>query len=371
MGKRYDDLGIVAFFHQNNFPGRDIDIEGTQKVFKALFESRNLICSITADLNGLLDKYQSQKTEKYLSYLTILGIIKEYEVEGPIDNARFKITLANEIANFLVNNDQVTLETYLVGKLADYQNRYRPTTIDDIRTRLSSGLEKSLSSQCIGYLVDFIYKAIEYQRRQAIRTVVDFCNQQDTSPDRLRARLVAYLDSSEKFSNKLLALAEGNPNIEKVVEIIRQVESFEDGETLYYETRRLLDERMRPDWLAVNIYAFVFRESGNYSVRYIEELKNLIEQLKAEGSITHFEQRSFLAIFLSQFLRLDDVFSASIGVDFISKSLIELSKKYGVTIYDLTTQLTVPQMENDAIKLAVINHQLKEILDGKYSQILG
>lgn len=371
MGKRYDDLGIIAFFHQNNFPGKIIDIDGTQRVFKALLQPKTPICSITANLGGVLNQNQSVKTEKYLSYLTMLGIVEDYEVQGPINNSRFIIKLADQIVKFLVDNNQHTLETYLVGKLADYQNRYRPTTSVDIKKRLTSAQGQSLSSKCITYLIEFIYEAIEYQRRRAIWTVVEFCTQPVTTPDRLRARLIAYLDSSEKFSSKLLALAEGNSNIEKVVEIIHQVENFEDGETLYYETRRLLDERMRSDWLAINIYAFVFREFGVYSIRYIEELKNLIDHLKTEGSLTQLEQRDFLATFLSQFIALDKVFTTNIGVEFISKSVLELAKKYGVTIYDLITQLTVSQLEEDAIRLTVINYQLEEILDGRYSQILG
>jgi|LSQX01.3.fsa_nt_gb superfamily II DNA or RNA helicase len=374
MGKRYDDLGIVSFFHHDNFPGIDTDVDGTKKVFRNLLESKNSICTITANLGGSLDQKQSKKTEKYLSYLTILGIIKDYEVEGSISNSRFKIILADEVANYLLNNDQAELETYLFGKLADYQNRYRPTTSDEIRKQVMSIQGNSLSSMCITYLIGFIYKEIEYQRREAIKTLVEFCNEENTTPEILRSRLIAYLDYSEKFSGKLLALAEGRPNIEKVVEIIRQVESFQDGETLYYETRRLLDERMRSDWLAVNIYAFVFREHGNYSVRYLEELENLMDQLEIDDSLTQIEKRNFIAIFLSQFMELDKVFTANIGVEFISKSLIELSNKgnkYGVTIYDLITQLTVSQLENDAIKLTIINHQLEEILNGRYSQIFG
>jgi hypothetical protein len=138
MGKRYDDLGIVSFFHHDNFPGIDTDVDGTKKVFRNLLESKNSICTITANLGGSLDQKQSKKTEKYLSYLTILGIIKDYEVEGSISNSRFKIILADEVANYLLNNDQAELETYLFGKLADYQNRYRPTTSDEIRKQVMS-----------------------------------------------------------------------------------------------------------------------------------------------------------------------------------------------------------------------------------------
>lgn len=368
MEQRYDDLGTVSYFHESNFPGREIDTEGTQKIFSSLFKSKDPIISITADLDGTLDDDKSSKSEKYISYLTMLGVIKDYEVEGSFSNSRFTITLSEDVQDFLHDNNQKTLEVYLVKKLAEYQNRYAPTSEEDIRKGIGQKNGEPLSTKCIKYLIDFIYDKIEYQRRKAIETVVNFCNEEDTSPERLRSRIVAYLDFSEKFSSKLIALADTYPNVESVIEIISQVVSFEDGENLYYETRRLLDERMRSDWLAANIYAFVFRENGKFSTKYIEELKNLVKQLLSDEKI---DKSKFLAVFMSQFLALDEVFKKNIGTEFISKSLFELYKEYGVNILDLIEQLTIPQEEKSSIELIIANYQLEEILDGRYSQIIG
>ena len=370
MGKRFDDLGIVSYYHENNFPGKNVDLQATKQVFLAILQSKNPIVSITANLGGKFDDKQAERTEKYISYLTILGVIEDYEVQGSINNPIFVITLANNIVNFIQNNDQDKLVMYLSNRLVDYQNRYRPTTLDEIQSEISVRNRTPVSSQCITYLINFIYREIEYQRRQAIKTVVDFCNQPDTNPDQLRKRLVAYFDYSEKFSDKLIKMSEAPPNIESVIDVIKKIENFEDGEMLYYETRRFLDERMRPDWLAVNIFAFVFRDYGNYSDKYAEEFLNLFNQLMNE-TWNENERGRFIGMFLSQFIDLDKVFGKEIGIVFISNSIFELYKKYGLGMFNLIDQLSVSKEMLDIIKLIIVNNQLKEILNVRYSKILG
>ena len=76
-------------------------------------------------------------------------------------------------------------------------------------------------------------------------------------------------------------------------------------------------------------------------------------------------------MFLSQFIDLDKVFGKEIGIVFISNSIFELYKKYGLGMFNLIDQLSVSKEMLDIIKLIIVNNQLKEILNVRYSQILG
>ena len=140
---------------------------------------------------------------------------------------------------------------------------------------------------------------------------------------------------------------------------------------LYYETRRLLDERMRLDWLAINIYAFVFRENGSYSNRYVDELIRLFELLNDTDVLNQGEKRRFESLFLSQFVALDEVFKKEIGVEFVSNSMVELYRVYGMRILDLIDQLAVSKESLEIIELIITNHQVKDILHGRYTKIFG
>ena len=65
-------------------------------------------------------------------------------------------------------------------------------------------------------------------------------------------------------------MADTEPEAKAVINIAQLVEGYDDAEHLYWETRRLLDERFRADWAAVNLYAVIYREK-NVSVpsRYL------------------------------------------------------------------------------------------------------
>lgn len=371
MEKRYDDLGIISYYHEDNFPGKMVDTKGTQQVFTAMTRKPTDAIVLTANMDGNFSDVEAKRTEKYVSYLFMLGIIESYEVVGIGVKASYKITLAKEVQNFLQSKDQNVLEWYLIKKITEYLNRYKPISYEQVHKTVVDRKEPHLSGRCIGYLIDFIYDQIEYQRREAIRTMVNFCNEKDTGSERLRSRIVAYFNSSEKYSEILLQMANSQLVIPSVIEIIKKVDDFEDAELLYYETRRLLDERLRPDWLAVNIFALIFREKGQFSKTIGSYLLDLRRELANEPGFDDAKVHEFITVFLSQIRRLDNIFEEELSFSFISHCIIQLAENVDKSYLATTSHLDLPEDERSRIELLIANYQVKEILNAHYSRIIN
>ena len=371
MGERYDDLGTVSYFHENNFPGKDIDSKNTLIVFRQLFKDPFNNIVIDNNVNGMFTTEEAKNTEKYISYLSILGLIQDYEVSGINDSTKYFVKLSNEVERYFRVKDNSILEQKFFQSITDYLSRYRPVTLENIRTAINSRKESGFAERCVGFLIDFVYDQIEYQRREAIRTMVNFCNEKDTSSSALRSRLVAYFDNSEKFSKTLLLMAQGDPKIDLIKEVCEKVENFNDGETLFYETRRYLDEQLRPDWQAANMFALVFRGGGKFSDAFANDLISLIDQFSQSYDYSQKQIIKFLSSYLSIFKGLDNLFSTPLGVEFISRSIYYLYKNFGSSYLGCIEELAISKDYRKEVELMISNHQIKEILNAHYSRIVG
>ncbi|MCF7853762.1 MAG: DEAD/DEAH box helicase [Candidatus Pacebacteria bacterium] len=374
MGERRDDIGTVAYFHNANFPGRDDEIRDAYRVFTYIFRevanAQNGMVRIPARLRQNMNRHECERTEKYLSYWLMLGVVEDYTVEGMGLNTEFVISLHRDIQDYLENRDEQRLEQHFVSQLTQYMSRYRPTT----RTRVEQGLEQQnaehLSQRCISFLVDFIYNEIVYQRRESIRTMVDFCNEEDRAAERLRARINAYFDSSE-FSGALLQMAENEPNIQRVLPLFQNVEGFDDAEHLYWETRRLLDERFRVDWAAVNLYAICYRERLQETERFLQALKTMVEGLRAEF-FSNGDQCSFLRGIIESIASLRRNFGSDSALGLIAKIFDELWELYRLDYTSIIDNAQMPQEYSDYIHAKLLNQQLREMEDaGGYSRSIG
>ena len=371
MGKRYDDIGTVSYFHGQNFPGKEVDTKNTKLVFRTLFKDSSDDIVINYNLDGNLNNDESKNTERYISYLSILGLIQDYEVSGIEESTTYKIHLSDEVkAYFRLKNNSIVAQKF-IHSITDYLSRYRPVLFDNVKSQINSRKEPKFISRCIGFLIDFIYDQIEYQRRESIRTMLNFCNEKDTSPGALKSRIVSYFDYSEKFSNTLQLMAQGNPKIDLIKEVCKKVESFSDADTLFYETRRYLDERLRPDWEAANMFALVFREGGKFSDSYARGLESLIDQLSQSYNFSQQQINTFLSGFLSLFIGLDEFFILPLGGEFVSRSIYHLYKKFGSSYLGCIEKLTISKEHRKEVELMISNHQIKEILNAHYSRIVG
>jgi ATP-dependent DNA helicase RecQ len=374
MPKRpWDDLNTVSYFHENSFPGVEDDIKGALLVFKNLFAKvlPTGLVSVPQYLTPNMSYAEAERTERYLSYWLILGVITDYEVEGMSKNTTYHIRRHPIVEEFLQNKIEAALEAHFANHFQEYLSRYRPTSTADVGRELRAQPGKTLRERCIRYLVTFIYNQIEYQRRAAIGTMLSFCNQNNTNPDRLRARIKAYFDTSPKFSAFLLVMADAPPDFALVDQLLDKIAGFDDVEHLYWETRRLLDERFRPDWAAVNLFAITYREKAAESKLFFQGIDQIIQGLKEDVNLSAVLSHKFITSLINAFKRLDDVFGQELSSPLVLRLFKHLYTKYRMEFTGLIDSIDITPEERDHIRLHVANLQLKEITNANYSRITG
>lgn len=373
MPERWDDLGTVSHFHSNNFPGIAQDCQGANAVFKRLFNKpdQHGLVDIPAYENQQTTKEQAERIERYLSYWLILGVLADYEVTGMERNTVYHVRRHPVIEKFLCENDEQFLKSHLIDSLRQYLTRYRPSTKSEVEKKIEAQPDKTLSQRSISYLVSFIYNQIEYQRREAIRTMVSFCNQPDASPGRLRKIIQSYFDTSEKFSEGLSKISDSVPDFSVVAQILDRIDGFDDVEHLYWETRRLLDERFRADWAAANLFAVVFRDSNARSGYFVRMLDDIIDALANTHRMDDQTAFDFLAQFLSYLTKLDTMFDEPISAEIQAESAAHFYQTIGMESQQILNRMTIPETNRQFIQLKIVNLQLKEVLNARYSRIIG
>jgi ATP-dependent DNA helicase RecQ len=370
---RRDDLGTVSYFHHNNFPGQSTDCEGAMNVFTRLVEQADEhgFVNVPAYLTEDMTKAEAERTERYISYWLILGILTDYEVTGMEKGTVFHVRRHPAVEAFLENHDEAPLRQHIISSLHSYFSRYHPVLKSAVEKQLNSRREINLSQKSIGSLVKFIYDRIAYQRREAIRTMVSFCNETDKSPERLRARIKAYFDSSEKFSKGLLAMGEKAPDFAGVAELLDKVDGFDDVEHLYWETRRLLDERFRPDWAAANLYSVAYREKATASDVFMRLFEDMIAGLREDPQVDDGLSQSFLGGFLGYLLRLDKVFGEELSPSLLAACFDYLYVNYGLDYLGLIDELEADTNIQEYLHTSITVKQLKEITNARYARAIG
>jgi len=363
MRKRWDDLGTVSFFHQSNFPGKDVDRKGALLIAKGIFGN-------DVENGHVLLKYVDDRTERYISFWLMLGVLSDYEVSGIGYNTTFHLKRHPKIVAFLKDNDKVKLEAHLITSLQSYLSRYRPLSITGLREQIEHRQEKSLSNKILGFLIDFIYDQIGYQRREGIRTMVEFCNQEDTSPDALRRTIRAYFDFSEKFSEALGKMADLNPDINMVLSILKKIEGFDDVEHLFWETRRLLDERFRIDWALINLYSMLYRERGVSDTGY-RLLERVMDSFDTSEN-SSIDKDEFLAHYFSFITTLDKLYGTNISLNIIGDICGYIYSTRGVESLSFINKLSISQDDKNHLQLLITNKQVRSLLDvTRYSRVIG
>jgi hypothetical protein len=286
-------------------------------------------------------------------------------------NTVYSVRRHQIVERFLRDRNEQELTSHIVDSLHQHLSRYRPTLRADVEKALASRTEPNLSAKCASYLVDFIYREIEYQRREAIRTMVAYCNEADTSPERLRARVRAYFDTSEKFSEGLLAMADASPDFAAVVALLDKVEGFDDAERIYWETRRLLDERFRPDWAAANLFAIAYRERASYSDTFMRLFDDMVASLTEEPQAQGESASRFLGNLLTYLCRLDQIFGEPLSGPLLAQIMGRLYEQYRLAYVGLIDEINVVDRVRQQMRLQVVNLQLKEMIDAHYSRTAG
>lgn len=309
MPKRYDDLGTIAWFHSSAFPGKEEDIAGTTATIKEIFNSKK-----DSDGRRTIKADREDRAQRFLSFLIMLGLVDDYEAGGTGNGSLYRVLLNDEVERAISNQDNLSLQRRLVRSLQAYLSRYRPTTEAEVARGIEERPEERLSGKSVGFLIDFIYSSIAYQRKESIRTIVGFCREKDLSPESIRRRMKAFFDRNPKFSDKLEGMAQREIDIGSSLEILSLIEGYDDAEHLYWETRRLLDERFRADWAAVSLYSLIYREGSipRSSYPILEQIFREIDQrLSPERA------DDFLVRFINGIASLDRALQTSVSASVI------------------------------------------------------
>ena len=361
---RWDDLSTVAYFHQNNFPGIDQDYKGSMLVFKNLYTG-------DPDQQGKVEVKRVERTERYISYWLILGVIDDYEVTGMIQNTVYRILRHPIVETYRQNHDQEPLKEHIINSLHSYLSRYQPTLKSAIEKEIDEHEEPKFISSALRVLIKFLYKRMEYQQRESIRTMVNFCNETDTSPERLQSRITAYFDSSDKFSNSLSVMSENSLDIHSVVQLLDKIDGFDDAEHLLGETRRLLEERPHVSSEAINLYAhiYAYSEAVTRSNTFVQSFARLIECIREEKQISPEGQLIFLIKYMSYFTNLDRLFSNVISTELFAKMFEYLYKKYGMEYLGVIDKMEITEEQKEYIHTYIATIQLGGLTNARHSRI--
>jgi len=321
MPKRYDDLGTISWFHSQAFPGEKDDTQGTMGVLRSIFSA-----PLDGDGRRAVRDDKGERAQRFLSFLIMMGLVEDYEATGTGANTRFRVLLPAIVADAILANDNNRLEAHLIGSIQKYLSRYRPTTEKEVSDGFRTRPEERLSGKAVGYLINFIYSRIAYQRKESIRTITAFCRETDLSNEAIQRRLKAFFDRNPKFSDRLDAMASNDISITGVMEILLLIEGYDDAEHLFWETRRLLDERFRADWAAVNLLSVIYREmalSRNSTTTFQQMLEELDQRLSPDPRAT------FLVGFFNGVHTLDKLLGAPLSEKLLFVLFGLIFQRYG------------------------------------------
>jgi hypothetical protein len=186
----------------------------------------------------------------------------------------------------------------------------------------------------------------------------------------LRTRIKDYFDNSEKFSKSLKTMGEIQPEFGDVKIVLDKINEFDDAEQIYWETRRLLDERFRSDWAIINLYAVAYREKGECSENFYRLFGVMIENIRNEKTNKHDFVEGFLSSFLNYLPKLDEVFNTVESSILLAKIFTHLYHKYGLEYLGIIDELTKTDVK-ESLHTQIALEQLRRITNAGYSQIAG
>lgn len=376
MPIRWDDIGTVAYFHNTNFPGIETDVNGCQQVFQRLFNPVNEDGGWVLVNRLSSGKSDDDPTEKYIAYGIMLGVIRDYEVQGIGANVKYRVRLSDEVEGFLKTKEMNALQQEIITALHAYLERYQPIAKSIVEADIERAAGDKFSERAIRYLVSFIYGKIAYQRKTATGRMWEYCNQKDKSSQRLRAIIKDYFDQS-KFSMQLEHMATSAPTFVTVWLLVEKIETVDDIEHLYWETSRLLDERYRPDWAAIRLIAVLYRER-KASESAMHDFMTMIDNLRETPQIEAGEVSRFIGGILSAIPHLYKKAGYDLGIDtqntlnMLSRFVESLYDKYGLTYLPIIDDLQIELAYKDRLHNIVVRKQMEELKHvAEYTRVTG
>lgn len=170
------------------------------------------------------------KNEKAIYRLVLLGAVEEYSVDW--QNRVFNVTVRKVSANEVKVNLRKYFRNYKFEQIADEYANNIPE--DSIENALQHAISK---------VIDFVYDEIVAKRKQALRSIAEY-SRSYTDSDSFKANILSYLQESE-FSEELRGWINkpyDEIGIDRIKEILEEVEDLEQARRLVGTCRRMLDE---------------------------------------------------------------------------------------------------------------------------------
>ena len=294
-GKISGDVGTLAYFHDLNFPGKGKDAEYLSRLVRIVYNklkksgtgfARISSGDIEKISNELSSKIKIDDVGRFIGYLSILGLIESYSIEGMKASTVYGINAPLLLTNAIISGEIGTAKQLCLCSLHSYYARYKPCDrvelSEDIKELSKQNQNDSYLIAASHHLIAFIYDRIEYQRRQTVKTMLQYCRTVSKDSKSARRLITSYFDRS-KFSDQLDALSEQQSSYENAAQIFRKVKDYEDAERLYWETRRLLDELPREDWSFISAFAEIYagrNELDQAVSKILDLLKNPPQKLE-------------------------------------------------------------------------------------------
>ena len=288
-----DDVNTIQWFFETSYPGPELEARCTQWVLGKLtpclrgstdtaqFRGRDLQREVRV---GKQEPSESA-AEKAIGRLMILGLIEDYTVRGYGEFSVQPVADACVRQHESPDSYKARMTSKVTDQLRDYIARYRPCDPREAARRLEQTGATTPSARAIAALVTFEYEQIDYTQKEALRTAVAFCNAEDLDPKAIRQRLIAYFDGSPKFSAALAEERLVEAESTALEELLDQVESYHDAEQLFWEARRLLDERWTPGWATAALFADLYRRGEPDASTSAAPLRTFMAQLDDRGEI--------------------------------------------------------------------------------------
>jgi len=185
-----DDVTRALWFHANSFQGIDTEVNETSQVLLRLGDVS--IPGVIAIRSAALG---SERIEKVLHRLVVLGVVSDYTLEyGSAGHSTriFQVRLSG------AEPDDV------VESFRRYVASYQPRLGEEEASRAKALIAASHNEfvlQAANLLIEFIYEHVEQARRRSLSEMLRALDQ-STSGEELRTRILDYLQHTE-FDEKL------------------------------------------------------------------------------------------------------------------------------------------------------------------------
>jgi ATP-dependent DNA helicase RecQ len=337
------DVFRQLFLFTNGQNDIEAELETTLKVFKRYFKGGEDVTIFFSESRQNL-KIDSTTLQKAIYRLSLAGVVTDWSTDF-INH--YQVSFADP------NSDSI------VQSVASYIRRYEPSR--DVEMEIRNGKEGRMLKHALRFLLKWVFENITYNRKQSLKTLVDFCDDFQDS-ESFKRRLDNYFKFTE-WTFILQHISESSRDYEKWFEVLTIIERDNQNEVksrIYLPAiENQAERRRRFESLRDSISRFLESYRTNAGLNFLSGLVRLfLNDYQDSDGIGRFEDS----------IRQISVDFESSAQDAIISGAISIGKNLDVdrqTDLCCSIALHFPErLESIAIELDLL-HLLADIIDGK------